>query len=72
VDKPFSSEEVLKALEQSLACMVQAKVLCERSLQLREQSRRLHEQGLELAERACGLKPGPVTLDKQSNRIAFT
>jgi hypothetical protein len=64
VDKPLSTEEVLKVLEQSLACMVQAKVLCERSLLLREQSRRIHEQGLELAERACGLKRGPVPLDK--------
>ena len=64
MDKPLSIEEVLKVLEQSLACMVQAKVLCERSLLLREQSRRIHEQGLELAERACGLKRGPVPLDK--------
>lgn len=64
MDKPLSTEEVLKVLEQSLACMVQAKVLCERSLLLREQSRRIHEQGLELAERACGLKRGPVPLDK--------
>ena len=64
MDKPLSIEEVLKVLEQSLACMVQAKVLCECSLLLREQSRRIHEQGLELAERACGLKRGPVPLDK--------
>ena len=64
MDKPLSIEEVLKVLEQSLACMGQAKVLCERSLLLREQSRRIHEQGLELAERACGLKRGPVPLDK--------
>ena len=64
MDKPLSIEEVLKVLEQSLACMVEAKVLCERSLLLREQSRRIHEQGLGLAERASGLKRGPVPLDK--------
>jgi len=64
LDKPLCSEDVVKVLERSLACIVEAKVLCERSLQLREQSRRIHEQGLELAERACGLKRGPVPLDK--------
>lgn len=52
------NDEVLKVLEQSLACIVRAKLLCERSLQLRQQSRRIHRQGLELAERACGLRPG--------------